>query len=120
MNFDSDANNDALTPAQWSVIDRNAWEAICRWPSYADFDPIHEGLDFSELTRWFLWDKVARSVRHEIDPAAFSHEARSMGWEDSNRLRRASSRPSPARRIARRIRASLSKGKNAAAARFQA
>lgn len=77
----------ALTEAEWSKIDRAAWEAILGWPIHAGFDPQIGGLDFAELGRWFLWDKVARAVRSRVDPAAFAAEARTLGWPSLERAR---------------------------------
>ncbi len=69
----------------WEAIDRQAWEALGRWPRHARFDPVREGLDYGELTRWFLWDKVGRAVRHAVDPEAFALEVRELGWEEPPR-----------------------------------
>ena len=57
--------------------DRAAWEAIRAWPAHGGVKVVHEGLDFSELSRWFLWDKVGRAVRREVgsDDAAFKGAA---------------------------------------------
>ena len=37
-------------------------------------DVVYRGLDYAELTRFFLWDKVARAVRHKLDPEAITLE----------------------------------------------
>ena len=55
-------------------LDRFAWEAICSWPSKAGMNVIHEGLDYSEMTKWFLWDKVGKAIRKEVDPESFADE----------------------------------------------
>jgi len=54
--------------------DRAAWEAIRTWPAHAGIDVVREGLDYAELTRQFLWDKVGRAIRCVIDPAEGSFE----------------------------------------------
>ena len=51
-----------------------AWEAICNWPSFSSIDVVHDGLDFSELTRRFLWDKVGRAIRGKFDPEGLTFE----------------------------------------------
>ncbi len=65
---------------EWSRIDRQAWEAIRCWPAHVDFDPIAQGLDFGDLTCWFLWEKVGRAVRHDIDPDTFAREEEMLRW----------------------------------------
>jgi hypothetical protein len=59
-----------------AALDLFAWQAIKGWPQAAGYDPIHEGLDFEELTRWSLWDKVGRAIRAGTDPEAFAFEER--------------------------------------------
>lgn len=67
-----DAPWTALTAEQ---CDRRAWEAIQNWPAAAGLDPVKEGLDPALLGRWFLWDKVGRAIRRELDPEGFALEA---------------------------------------------
>jgi hypothetical protein len=55
-------------------LDNFAWQAICDWPTYADIDVMHEGLDNSHLTRYFLWDKVGRAIRKKYFPNNFKFE----------------------------------------------
>jgi Capsule polysaccharide biosynthesis protein len=62
----------SLTPPE---LDRMAWQAICDWPLLTGVEVIREGLDYAELTRSFLWDKVARALRSQLDPANFAFEA---------------------------------------------
>jgi hypothetical protein len=62
----------SLAPAE---LDQFAWQAICDWPSLAEVEVMREGLDYAELTRCFLWDKVARALRSQLDPANFAFEA---------------------------------------------
>jgi glycosyltransferase involved in cell wall biosynthesis len=57
------------------ALNHYAWQAICKWPQAARFDPIYQGLDFSELTRIFLCDKVARAMRYQLDIEQFWVEA---------------------------------------------
>jgi len=57
--------NDEQRFSGLSTVERDAlaWEAICSWPSLADGDFVFDGLDYSQLTRRFLWDKVARAIQ---------------------------------------------------------
>lgn len=59
-------------------IDRWAWEAICHWPDRSGFEVCKDGIDYAQLTRYFLWDKVARSLRRQQFPAQFDFEASLM------------------------------------------
>jgi UDP-N-acetylglucosamine 2-epimerase len=58
-----------------SELDAFAWKAICDWPKYGQVDVVHKGLDYSHLTRWFLWDKVARALRRQSNPRAAAFES---------------------------------------------
>jgi UDP-N-acetylglucosamine 2-epimerase len=58
----------------WQELDAFAWKAICSWHLYTDINVVHNNLNFSELTRYFLWDKVPRAIRKQVDPAGFSFE----------------------------------------------
>jgi Capsule polysaccharide biosynthesis protein len=69
-----------LTRSDWfamspSELDQMAWQAICDWPVGASVDVMRSGLNYAELTRCFLWDKVARAIRSQLNPAEFSFEA---------------------------------------------
>lgn len=55
-------------------LDRFAWFAICNWPKYTSIHTIFNQLDYAELTRFFLWDKVARSIRCRSQPQQFEFE----------------------------------------------
>jgi len=46
-------------------VDCFAWDVISIWSKAIDFNPIYNGLDFSELTKFFLWDKVGRAIRFQ-------------------------------------------------------
>ncbi|MDA0989488.1 MAG: UDP-N-acetylglucosamine 2-epimerase [Verrucomicrobia bacterium] len=54
--------------------DQLAWQVICDWPRLSDVQTQLRGLDFDHLTRWFLWDKVGRAIRRDVDPAGFAIE----------------------------------------------
>lgn len=56
------------------LSDEAAWEATIDWPRAAGFDPRHDGFDFGELTRSFLWDKVGRAFRARADPERSARE----------------------------------------------
>lgn len=54
--------------------DQSAWQAICEWPQRSGGDFIFYGLDFTHLTRWFLWDKVGRAIRYSTGSQAETFE----------------------------------------------
>ncbi|NDJ18746.1 hypothetical protein [Myxacorys almedinensis] len=54
--------------------DRLAWNAICNWSKHTQTNPIDDGIDYAELTRCFLWDKVARAIRRQSNPQQFEFE----------------------------------------------
>lgn len=54
-------------------LDRFAWEAICNWSNDPSINPVIAGIDYAELTRFCLWDKVARSIRAQ-NPDRFAFE----------------------------------------------
>lgn len=61
---------------RWSVLnsrqlDEYAWKAICEWPAEDDSCLCLDGLNYADLTRWFLWDKVSRAVLCAADPQMF-------------------------------------------------
>lgn len=78
--FNKDVPLSSLTSEE---LDRFAWEAICNWPSKAGMDVIHEGFDYSELTRWYLWDKVGRAIRKAVNPEDFNFEAGLLGYKSN-------------------------------------
>ncbi len=57
-------------------LDALTWQAICGWPEHSGIEVVREGLDYGALTRYFLWDKVPRAMRHRIDPGGFAFEQR--------------------------------------------
>lgn len=59
--------------------DRAAWEAICGWPKAAGAAVVAEGVDYAELSRCLLWDKVGRAVRRQVDPEGFRFEEQAPG-----------------------------------------
>ena len=76
MKFNDIPHNDV------AKIDQFAWQAIKNWPAAAGFDPVHENLDFEALTRWFLWSKVGRAIRAQIDPKGFALEEKIFRSQD--------------------------------------
>ncbi len=46
-----------------SSLDEYAWKVITAWHEAAGFDPVHKGVDFNELTRFFLWARVGNALR---------------------------------------------------------
>jgi Capsule polysaccharide biosynthesis protein len=81
--------------------DRRAWEAICNWHQAIDLPMVREGLDHRHLTRCFLWDKVSRAIRQQVDPAGFQLEAALLAQSQS-RLER--SRPNASEWLKRPVR----------------
>ncbi|NJR49035.1 MAG: hypothetical protein HC780_05125 [Leptolyngbyaceae cyanobacterium CSU_1_3] len=57
-----------------SDLDRLAWSAICNWPNHTAVETVYDEIDYAELTRCFLWDKVARSIRRQAYPQQFEFE----------------------------------------------
>jgi hypothetical protein len=55
-------------------LDQYAWDVICNWSEHTTVPVIHDAFNYSELTRFFLWDKVGRSIRRQTDPEGFSFE----------------------------------------------
>lgn len=63
------------TPIDWAALDpdsqdRAAWQVLLDWPAAAGGDCVRDGLDYAELAQWFLWDKVGRAIRCQVDPQA--------------------------------------------------
>lgn len=48
-------------------LDKIAYEAISDWPKVIDFNPVHKGIDYSLIIRFYLWDKVGRAIRIKQD-----------------------------------------------------
>lgn len=65
----------SLTELSVDELDLYAWEAICNWPEYTDVQIMKDELNYAELTRYFLWDKVGRAIRREIDSEGVAFEA---------------------------------------------
>lgn len=55
-------------------LDSFCWQAICDWSTAADVQTVYAGIDYAELTRCLLWDKVARAIRRQTDPQQFEFE----------------------------------------------
>jgi UDP-N-acetylglucosamine 2-epimerase len=55
-------------------LDRFAWTAISTWHLQASVETTYNGLDYAELTRSFLWDKVPRAIRKQVAPERFATE----------------------------------------------
>src|SRR5690349_1891039 len=53
--------------------DEHAWNAMVGW-SRTGSTPVFDGIDISETSRSFLWDKVSRSIRSKIDPDRMAFE----------------------------------------------
>ena len=66
------SDSDLLSQA--ADLDRWAWQAICRWPEHCSIEVVRDRLDYGALTRYFLWDKVPRAIRSQVDPEGFAFE----------------------------------------------
>lgn len=63
-----------LTAASQTDLDRFAWEAICNWSRHTRTNFLINGIDYAELSRCFLWDKVARAIRKQTNSKQFQFE----------------------------------------------
>jgi hypothetical protein len=72
-------------------LDDLAWEAITKWHEIIGFNRIGDGLDYNHLIRYFLWDKVGRSIRRQEGEQDFSFEAQLLKrpYRPDNYLRQA-------------------------------
>ncbi|WP_250434144.1 capsular polysaccharide export protein, LipB/KpsS family [Hanstruepera flava] len=50
-------------------LDKQAYDIVCNWYKYTGFNPVYNGIDYSHIIRFYLWDKVGRALRikHGID-----------------------------------------------------
>jgi UDP-N-acetylglucosamine 2-epimerase len=62
--------------------DLRSWLAICRWKNYSSVNTIDQGIDYAELTRSFLWDKVPRAIRKQLHPKSFEFEENLLAASD--------------------------------------
>jgi len=79
---DISSNSEKIEPADWKSLsaeelDEYSGRATCQWHLHSNIEVIRNGLDFSELTRFFLLDKVPRAIRKIIDPNIFIPELES-------------------------------------------
>jgi len=44
-------------------LDEQAYEVVCGWHKIVEFNPVYNGIDYSHIIRFYLWDKVGRSLR---------------------------------------------------------
>lgn len=65
--------NSFLLDSTVADLDRFSWDAVCNWSNNTSINPVIAGIDYGELTRCFLWDKVARSIRAQ-NPERFAFE----------------------------------------------
>ncbi len=77
-------------------IDRVSCDAVRRWPEYSGINPVRDGFDYGLLTRFLLWDKVARAIRRQrgLEDSQFEsgllrtiHDFRDVPNEHSRRAR---------------------------------
>ena len=44
-------------------LDKLAYHIICNWSKEINFNPVFDGIDYSQILRFYLWDKVGRAIR---------------------------------------------------------
>ncbi|NJX15030.1 hypothetical protein [Tamlana crocina] len=44
-------------------LDKKAYDIICNWHKTIGFNPVYNGIDYSLIIRFYLWDKVGRALR---------------------------------------------------------
>lgn len=44
-------------------LDKFAYDIICGWPKIIGFNPVYCGVDYSQIIRFYLWDKIGRALR---------------------------------------------------------
>jgi hypothetical protein len=44
-------------------LDKLAYHIVCNWPKEINFNPVFNGIDYSQIMRFYLWDKVGRAIR---------------------------------------------------------
>lgn len=63
-----------LTDLTEKQVDDYSWHAICGWPELSAVDVWNDHINYAELTRWFLWDKVSRATLYARNPTRFAQE----------------------------------------------
>ncbi|GEM_PF-2309714 len=44
-------------------LDKFAYDVVCNWFKEINFNPVYNQIDYSLIIRFYLWDKVGRSLR---------------------------------------------------------
>jgi UDP-N-acetylglucosamine 2-epimerase len=44
-------------------LDKLAYHIVCNWYKEIKFNPVFDGIDYSQILRFYLWDKVGRAIR---------------------------------------------------------
>ncbi len=44
-------------------LDEKAYDIVCNWYKATGFNPVYNGIDYSLIIRFYLWDKVGRALR---------------------------------------------------------
>lgn len=44
-------------------LDKFAYDIVCNWPKVINFNSVYNDVDYSQILRFYLWDKVARAIR---------------------------------------------------------
>ena len=44
-------------------LDKLAYDIVCDWPKAVNFNPVFDDIDYSQIIRFYLWDKVGRALR---------------------------------------------------------
>jgi hypothetical protein len=50
-------------------LNKHAYDITCHWHKAINFCPVYNGIDYSQIIRFYLWDKIGRSLRikYKID-----------------------------------------------------
>ncbi|MFD2727401.1 capsular polysaccharide export protein, LipB/KpsS family [Hyunsoonleella rubra] len=62
-------------------LDKLAYDLTCNWYKSISFNPVYHGIDFSQIIRFYLWDKIGRAIRikYKVDNGELSIYKPNMG-----------------------------------------
>ena len=46
-------------------LNKYTYDITCYWYKAINFNPIYNGIDYSQIIRFYLWDKIGRAIRIE-------------------------------------------------------
>jgi len=55
-------------------IDTAAWNVIQHWHDHVPGQTVYDGIDYADLVKWYLWDKVGAFYRSQVGGDAFAFE----------------------------------------------